>query len=828
MIKKLQKGQMLLELVLTIGLAALILPGLVSSLVASRDGKPQQEQRMQATAVMKETEAAVKSVRDDDWTTLSGLSKGVSYHPIISSNRWSLASGTGSTSAGFTQNVVLSNVYRNSSGAIVATASGNILDPSTIKADVTVSWTTPNASSLTSTLYLTRMSNLSYTHSTQAQFNAGTTVNTQVTNDSGGEVKLANNNKAKWCSPSFASATIDLPDGPPVAVAATASATTAVPNDVFVAVAPYATSSSKLAYVNVTADTENPTTSLRGRFTLNAAEYASGYSPQSISGLNNNFATTDVKYYKSSGGNTYAIVGTDLPGMEVLAILVNDGNAANDTNTTGEFQDPVNKLFKMKTFFNTRRYQGVATNDQSPYGYGASSVAVLGDRGYVASGGYLYVFNLANIDTKTTTSGLDMYGCRIELDGYECKPGSPGTAAKYNSGQSGTSWGDTTSPIHNDCSDGGNVELRATNDIFPIQVGTSTYVYVAVGGVTNPEFEIVNVTNIPSGSTSPTISNNSCGRISGGASGWRRTTNTLDFNGTSGTEEASNSVFARSDGNRAYISSNGGIDANNDGQPDSRQFYILNTSNKNSPSFLSGSSSGPTTGYYYGSGANAELYPRRSLTVLNGERAVLVGSDGKANANNAEEYQVLNMETESTPTYCSGVDFADGFNDLTSVSEADYENYVYMVANNKLNELKIIQGGPDNAIYLPSGTFESQPFDTSFVDSSTVLRTFNRLLANVTQPASTSIKAQVAVRGLSSGSCPTSSASYTYVGPNGDPSLFFTPSSSIIEGAIPFGSYLSNAFTNPERCFRYKVTLESPTNQTQTPVLHDITWNYSQ
>ena len=830
---KLQRGQLLIELVLTIGLAALILPALVSGLLASRDGKPQQEQRVQAIALMKETETAVKSIRDSDWATLSGLTIGASYHPVVSSNRWSLSSGSASNSAGFTQQVILSSVYRTSTGAIASSSAGNTLDPSTRRADITVSWTRPIPSSLTSTIYLTRTSNLSAEHTTQTQFNAGTGVNIQVTNDSGGEVKLANNNKAKWCSPSFAlnsggsEATIDLPDGPPVAVAATASATTASPNDVFVATAPTATSSVKLAYVNVTANTETPTTSLRGKFTMNASEFSSGYSPQAGTGLTNNFSTTDVKYYKSASGNTYALMGTNLTDKEVIAVLVNDGNSANDTNATGEFQDPVNKIFKYKTFFNTKRYSSITSNDQSPYGYGASSIAVLGDRGYVASGGYLYVFNLANIDSKTTSSGLDMYGCRIQLDGYECNPGTTGTAAKYDSGESGTSWSDTTSPIHNDCSDGGNIETRATNDIYPVRVGNNTYVYVAVGGVTNPEFEIVNVTTAPTSGTA--LTGNSCGRISGGATAWK-VTSTYDFNGQSGTEEAANSIYAKSDGTRAYISSNGGIDANNNGQPDSKQFYVLNTSNKSSPTFLSGSPNsptyGPSSGFYYGSGANADLFPRRSLTVLNGDRAVLVGKDGKVNSSNAEEYQVLNLENEATPTYCSGVDFDQGFNDLTSVSEADYDNYVYMVANNQVNELKIIQGGPDNAIYLPSGTFESQVFDTASVEPSTILRAFNRLLANVVQPASTSVKIQVGLKGISGSTCPTSG--YVYVGPDGSDTSYYSSATSVISDKIPFGNYMSGAFLNPERCFRYKVTLESLTDQTVTPELRDITWNYSQ
>lgn len=109
---KWQRGQLLIELLLAIGLSAIILPGLLSSLVASRDGKPQQEQRVQATALLKETESAVKNVRDDSWASLSAVTIDAPYHPTITSNRWALSSGIATNSAGFAQQVVFHNVYR--------------------------------------------------------------------------------------------------------------------------------------------------------------------------------------------------------------------------------------------------------------------------------------------------------------------------------------------------------------------------------------------------------------------------------------------------------------------------------------------------------------------------------------------------------------------------------------------------------------------------------------------------------------------------------------------------------------------------------------------
>lgn len=974
------RGQTLIELLLAMGLAALIFPILLAAFMSTREGKPQQEQRLQAVAFLKETEQAVRSVRNNDWSTfaVSGT-----FHPVLSGSVWTLSSGT-TQSNGLTQSVIVSDVSRNTSGDIVT--SGGTNDPSTKKVVITISWTVPSPSSITSTTYYTRSENQTFTHTLDTDFDAGTLDDTQVIDTSGGEVLLANNNKGKWCSPSFSSATVDLPDGPPVAVDAKASTTSiTTPNDIFVATAPTTGTSVKFAYVTATADADTPVTTTQGTFTLDPTKYSNAsYVPTGID-LDNTFKTNDVKYYKSTGGNKYALIATDLPDHEVIAVLVDDNNPSNNDDTTGEFADPVNNIYKYWTYFNTHIYDGAmattsflspsansaetsnsgdnngfnsnptrayssnnsyaddsnsgngtgtdcsgtdkdrhryynynismpsgatidgievrlnaevdstsgspfmcvqlswdggttwttakststlttnevtytlggssdtwgrtwsesdltnsnfrvritnvasntsrdfsldwvavkihsnsTSNDYAPYNYGGTSLAVLNDTGYLASGGYLYVFDLSGIDTKSTSDQLEIQGCRIQLDGYDCNPGSSATAEKYDPGETGGSWGDDTGAIHNDCSDGGNIELYATNDIYPVEAGGSTYVFVAIGGVTNPEFAIVNATSVPDGSSSPTVSNSSCGRISGGNTSWKRIS-TYDFNSGSGTEEAANSVFAKDDGSRAYITSNGGAD--------SEQYYILNTETKSSPAFLAGSpSTGPTQGYYNASGANGELYPRRALTVQNGVRAVLVGKDGVSNGTNAEEYQVLDNTTEATPIYCGGLDFDTGFNDLTSASELDGDNYLYMVANSTDNALKIIQGGPDNAIYVASGTYESSTYDAG------VSAAFNSFNATVNQPASTTLQLQVATAPAVSGSC--TGASFSFVGPNGDPAQYFTPTGSALSGTIPFGEYVSSAYQNPGRCFRYKANM-STSDQTQTPYIYDFTANYS-
>jgi hypothetical protein len=985
LIGKKYSGQSLVEILLAIALASLILPGIIVAITASGNGKAQQKIRFNGITLMKEAQEAVRSVREKGWTTfaLNGT-----YHPVNVGSSWTLAANA-ETVNGITRQIIISDVNRDTvSGAIVSSPAG-VVDASTKKVDIAVSWLLPIPSTMTSTIYLTRyLENLSFNQLPPIGFNLNTLVNTAL--NGSGEVTLALNGRAKWCSPVISSATIDLPDGPPVAVAARSNAvTTTIPNDVFVATAPNTGSSIKMAYLNVTANTDPPVSTLKGIFSLDSTKYSV---PSGIN-LDNNFKTNDIKYYTSAAGKLYALMAIDKPDKEVIAIQINNGSG-------DSFQDPANKVYKYWTFFNTRIFNssagldtgyanpsanaavtvnagdnngynssptlayasdnsyaidgttlngsgsgnGVlctgndkdkhlfynygltvpsgatingievrldalidsqvgmpfmciqlswdggntwtaakstttlnttkatytlggpadtwnrswsnaninnanfrlriidvasntsrrfsldwaavkvyyslvpsATNDQDPYGTGASNLTILEDTGYIDSGGYLYAFDLSNIDSKSASSELDQVGCRILLDGYDCSPDSA-TNRKYSAGETGASWSDTTARYHNDCSEAGNIELTADHQLSAVTVGSNKYVYAAVGASTDSELDIVDVTTPPA-----SLGNSSCGR--GNDTGWKKT-GSLDFNTLGGTEEAANSVYAKSDGTKAYISSNGGIDANHDGKPDSYQFYIIDTTDKSAPKFLSGTSTPPTSGYYYGgiitptpngpTFHNEELFTKRALTVLNGLRAVLVGNDGYSNSNNAQEYQVINMSSpnsEASPVYCGGVDFDQGFNDLTSVSEADGDNYVYMVANTMEKQLKIIQGGPDGT-YLDNGSVESTTMDAGYSTA------FNSFTATTILPANTNIKFQFAgVDPLSGSDC--SSVTFNFVGPDGTEATYYPASG----GPIFIGSSL-NGNKNPARCFRYKAYF-STTDYNVTPTLQNIFINYS-
>ncbi len=170
---------------MAIGISAILLPALATALAATREGRAQEEQRGQASSLLREADEALRSVREKGWTDVATNG---TYRPTVSGSTWSLAAGA-ETIGTFTRQIVISDVQRNSSGAIVT--SGGTVDPSTKNAVATVSWNIPMASSVTSQTYLQRyLGNTTLSQTTQAEFTAGTETNTIATATDGGQVEL--------------------------------------------------------------------------------------------------------------------------------------------------------------------------------------------------------------------------------------------------------------------------------------------------------------------------------------------------------------------------------------------------------------------------------------------------------------------------------------------------------------------------------------------------------------------------------------------------------------------------------------------------------------
>lgn len=340
-------GHSLIELIVAIGLLALLLPALVLALLFSREGRPQQQQRQEALLLLKETLEIARSVRESDWTTFAVNG---TYHPAISSNAWTLLNGP-ETVNDFTRQLIISDVYRNSSGVIVA--SGGTIDLSTKKITTTVSWNTPFASSVSSTYYVTRHENLVYAETTEADFNAGTRTNVAVTNTAGGEVVLGGGGSGNWCDPNLTISAIDLPKN------GVANAVSAIEGSVFAGTGDNA---SGVSYANVAITNTKPPTG-------------------SISGTFDGYKTNDV-----FGETQYAYLATDTNSKEIVIIDLNQLIA-------GKYQEV--------GFFN------------APGNDSGKSVYVSGNTGYVIVSNRLYNFDLASKSGSRPildTNGVELEG----------------------------------------------------------------------------------------------------------------------------------------------------------------------------------------------------------------------------------------------------------------------------------------------------------------------------------------------------------------------------------------------------------------------------------
>ncbi len=361
---KLNKGQLLIELVLVMGLAAAIVPALLTTFVASRSGRVQNQERIVALGYLQEAKEAIRTYRESDWSTFAVNG---TYHPVISGTTWTLSSGIETVNS-ITRQIVISDVQRDATGAIVT--SGGTTDPSTKKATISVTWAAPLSTTITSTLYFTRWNeNAAYTETTLDDFNyvgstwpglqTGVTVQAttppQISGD--GEVILGAGGHSNWCTPALDATTLDLPKN------GLANALFATESNAYATTGENASGVS-FAKVNVgTSPPYPPTPSLASTF--------DGYKTNAVFGETN-----------------YAYIATDNNSKEVVIIDLN--------NVVGG------------------KYQEIGTFN-APGNVSGAGVYVVGNTAYVLVNSVLYNFDV------TSKSGsrpiLDTNGVTLAGDG---------------------------------------------------------------------------------------------------------------------------------------------------------------------------------------------------------------------------------------------------------------------------------------------------------------------------------------------------------------------------------------------------------------------------
>ncbi len=399
-----QSGQSLVELMLGIGLLAIVIPALLTGVFAGRQGQASEIQRAQAVTLLKEAQEAVRNIRDSGWTLLP--SDGATYyHPVITSGAWSLISGA-ETVNGFNREILFSDVCRDITGKIAVSCSGNTVDPSTKLVTTTVSWTQPTSSSIQSSMYLTRFrDNLTHIETTVADFTgvAGNESNLQgtaITNVSGGEVKLSNVANGDWCKPqNFIVNQINLPK--------LSNAIYAQQGGVYLGSGD-GTSGSP-AFMNVAINTPappaTPSASIVGTF--NGA-------------FTTNSIYSDGRYVYLATTNNPQVIILDLslnPYAQVGSVTVPGGQPANSVALSGNilFVTSGNSLYTFDVTTKTGSHTNVKSSINMVAGIWpqptARQVAVSGNMAYVGTGGSL--LGLQSFSFKPDGTGLKFYAAAL-------------------------------------------------------------------------------------------------------------------------------------------------------------------------------------------------------------------------------------------------------------------------------------------------------------------------------------------------------------------------------------------------------------------------------
>lgn len=433
--KKNENGQSVVELLIAIGLASLLIPAIMSGLLASRGGRAQEAHRTEATQIMKQANEAVRAVAAREWDEISTNG---TYHAVISGDSWVLVSGA-STSGALTTSIDISDVYRDSEGTIVTI--GGTLDPSTKRVEVDVSWSTPLSSSVSSINYFTRYVNYSHLETLEVDFTPGSTssgtLDIAVTSFNGGEVQLSSGGgNGDWCSPDPVVAELDTPKN------GVANAISAIEGQISVGTGENA---SGVSYASVNVDLDPPPNP-------QLQETFDGYKTNAV--------------FNETG---FAYLGTDTNSKEVVIINLN------------EYADPpTNSKYKEEGYFD------------APGAGDGNSVAVSGNYGYMTDGSNFYIFDL----TSKSGSRPQVNPTALTLSGTGEEIIIRGSYAfiATNSTSNQLQIVNISDPANPSIIGQLTVNGAAGSDVAVNETGTRAYL-VTANSVTQNEFFIINTEN---------------------------------------------------------------------------------------------------------------------------------------------------------------------------------------------------------------------------------------------------------------------------------------------------------------------------------------------
>jgi|GEM_PF-6009993 len=191
------KGFSIIEILIAMGVLAIAVSSVgIFAAVSSRTVSLSDKQ-VDASLHVQEYLNALRIMKQDSWREITDATGGGDKSIVFANNRYSIVNGETTYDDDITIGMTVAYAYRDASGNIVS--SGGTLDLHTRQVVVTANWTAYNQSRFVdSTVYFSDWNLATLTQTTSTDFNSGTKTNVEVTNLSGGEVRLQS---YSWCTP---------------------------------------------------------------------------------------------------------------------------------------------------------------------------------------------------------------------------------------------------------------------------------------------------------------------------------------------------------------------------------------------------------------------------------------------------------------------------------------------------------------------------------------------------------------------------------------------------------------------------------------------------
>lgn len=152
--KNLNKGLGMVEIIVVIAIVTIAFTAILQLFRLEVRTERLKRDELRAYALLAEAQEAVRAVRDNNWNSLSSLTIGADYYPLISGGAWTLSSLDPGPIDGYSKRIVLSSVQRDAGSNLVS--SGGTVDIDTLKVTAYIEWQSGgSAKTKTLTTYLT-------------------------------------------------------------------------------------------------------------------------------------------------------------------------------------------------------------------------------------------------------------------------------------------------------------------------------------------------------------------------------------------------------------------------------------------------------------------------------------------------------------------------------------------------------------------------------------------------------------------------------------------------------------------------------------------------